>query len=407
MAMQGLEGFRWLACFLAEGVTLSSVSACGHDGGVPALGYAYVASAAAQGQAPGEVFQYTIEPDGSLMPMSAASVSTGVNPQSIASDPSGHYVYVANGNGTISQFALGTGGALTALTSRNTNIPAGHSQVSIDPKGGFLYVVTTSADPASIGSASLSQFSIGSDGTLAPLTAPVISLTHASGGLTIDSSGRYAYLAGGSSQSGQVYQFSVGSDGALQPLTPATVATSPTPTEIALAPGGQTAYAPTFCIDTYCDGEIAEFVIGVSGALTLTGTTNNIPLNESVLYHSDPREMVISDYASSAYLCIVQLGPGIGAGIYQYTIDSTGGLVQAQYQADFGDSWAPVALRLTESSSASNLYALTTAVSGLNNAAPAGQIRHYTIQSDGSLKSLETRAITASAPIDMTLVLAH
>jgi 6-phosphogluconolactonase (cycloisomerase 2 family) len=64
------------------------------------------------------VSQYTVGADGSLSPMSPATVVTGTTPRFITVDPTGSYAYVANINGnTVSQYAISTGGALVPMSS--------------------------------------------------------------------------------------------------------------------------------------------------------------------------------------------------------------------------------------------------------------------------------------------------
>jgi 6-phosphogluconolactonase (cycloisomerase 2 family) len=387
-----------------SGTTQLTVTTSG--AGVPA-GYAYVASADAQGQqVPGAVFQYTIGSDGSLTPMSVASVPAGVNPTAMVSDPSGSYVYVANlGDATISQYAVSTGGGLTALTPKVVSIAGpfpsvGGYSLSVDPNGTFLYVVTTPRDPSGSG-ASIAQFSIGSDGTLAPFAEPFINTAaSAAGPLTIDPSGQYAYLAGGTTAAGggEVSQFSVGSDGTLVPLAPATVVASQTPVGIAIAPSGQTAYVLSSCVDKACDGQVAQFTIGAAGALTSTDTTITTGS------HINPVAMVTSGSPSSAYLLVNSMGTDTNSGlVYQYTIDSTGGLVP-----ETPNSLSVTSGAVAESTYGSNLYALSANAVGVTSGAQSGgHIDHYTIQSDGLLTAVGTTSVAASLPTAMTLVVAH
>ena len=386
-----------------NGTTQLTVTSSG--AGVPP-GYAYVASADAQGQQiPGAVFQYTIGSDGSLAPMSVASVAAGVNPASMVSDPSGSYVYVANlGDATISQYAVGAGGVLEALTPKVISIAGpfpsvGGYSLSVDPKGTFLYVVTTPRDsPGS--AASIAQFSIGSNGALAPLVEPFINIaTSAAGPLAIDPSGKYAYLAGGTTAAGgQVFQFSVGTDGTLVPLAPVTVAASQTPVGVAIAPSSQSAYVLSFCIDNACDGQVAQFTIGAKGALTSTGTTI---ITGS---HINPVAMVISGSGSSAYLLANLMGTDTNSGlVYQYTIDSTGGLAP-----ETPNSLSVTSGAVAESTYGSNLYALSAnAIGVISGTQSGGHIDHYTIQADGLLTAATTTPVAASLPTAMTLVAAH
>ena len=63
----------------------------------------------------GAVLQYTVGPNGALMPASPPAVPAGAFPLGIAIDPDGKTVYAANsGDNTISQYTVGSGGRLTA-----------------------------------------------------------------------------------------------------------------------------------------------------------------------------------------------------------------------------------------------------------------------------------------------------
>ena len=247
---------------IAAGLVLGSVAACGGAGsnatdpGRPPATYIYVASENVSTSAmPGAVYQYSIGADGSVAPLSVASVPTGVTPRTVVSDPSGHYVYVANeGDATISQYAVGADGVLAALSPAVVPIAgpqnAGYT-ASIDPGGRFLYVVGSPRDPAGP-STSIAQYAIQSGGTLAPLAQAYLSLSvFGSGSLAFDSTGQYAYLPGAAAApGGLVSQFSLNPDGTLSPLAPATVAAAQGTLAVAIAPSGQTAYVMSACTDT-------------------------------------------------------------------------------------------------------------------------------------------------------------
>ncbi len=95
---------------MAVAVAMSSVAACGGAGSGVASGhrppavYIYVASTDVDNRAvPGAVYQYSIGSDGSVAPLSIASVPSGVTSSAVVSDPSGRYVYAGNdGDATIS-----------------------------------------------------------------------------------------------------------------------------------------------------------------------------------------------------------------------------------------------------------------------------------------------------------------
>jgi 6-phosphogluconolactonase (cycloisomerase 2 family) len=377
----------------------------GSGGGLP-RGYAYIASADAQRrQVPGVVYQYTIGPDGSLTPMSVASTPAGVTPTAMVSDPTAHYVYAVNlGDDTISQYAVGAGGVLMALSPPAVSVTgpfpyaAGYS-VSVDPSGRFLYVVTMPQDPPGL-SASIAQYSIGSDGTLTPLVPAYVSVpASASGPLAIDPSGQHAYLAGATSApGGQVSQFSIGADGTLAQLAPATVLATRAAIGVTIAPSGQTAYVLSTCVDNACDGQVAQYTIGANGVLTSTGA---ITLTGS---HVNPVAMVTDGTGSSAYLLTNFMGVDTNTGaVYQYAIDSTDALV-----SDTPTSLGVASGYVAESTYGPHLYALSANAVGFASGSPAGgHVDHYAIGSGGLLAAVSTTPVVASLPTAMALVAAH
>jgi len=398
------SAFRIAVC-----AALSSVAACGGTGGGagdgPPAVYAYVTTADVDNTAvPGAVYQYSIGSDGSVAPLSIASVPTGVTPTGVVSDPSGRYVYVANsGDATISQYAVGTGGGLVALSPAVVRI-AGPFQfagfaLSVDPGGQFLYVVGSPRDPPGP-TASIAQYSIQSDGTLASLAPASLTLSvSASGSLAIDPGGRYGYLPGATNApGGLVSQFSINSDGTLTPLTPATVAATQGTIGVTIAPSGQMAYVISTCIDTACEGQIEPYTIGADGTLTPTGV---VTLTGT---HVNPVEMVTDSSGSSVYLLANAMGVDTNAGaVYQYTIDSMGALV-----ADTPASLTVASGAVAESTNGSNLYALSANAIGFASGLPqGGHIDHYVLGSGGLLTPVSITAVAGSLPTSMTLVVMH
>jgi 6-phosphogluconolactonase len=408
-----LSGCSCSAFRIAVGAVSCSVAACGgtgSGGGVtssyrPPGAYAYVASADIDNRAvPGAVYQYSIGSDGSLVSLSIASVPAGVTPRGVVSDPSGRYVYVANdGDATISQYAVGTDGGLAPLSpavvhTAGPYVFAGYT-LSIHPSGQFLYAVGSPQDPAGP-SASIAQYSIQSDGTLASLAQAYLNLSvFAQGPLAIDPSGRFAYLPGATSApGGLVSQFSINSDGTLTPLTPATVSATQGAAAVTISPSGQTAYLISVCIDTACDGQIEPYTIGANGTLTPTGV---VTLTGA---HVIPVDLVTDSSGSNVYLLANAMGVDTNAGaVYQYATDSTGALV-----ADTPASLAVASGAVAESTNGSNLYALSANAIGFpSGLPPGGHIDHYAIGSGGLLTAVGTTTVAAGLPTSMTLVVTH
>jgi 6-phosphogluconolactonase (cycloisomerase 2 family) len=397
----GASALPWGACLF--------LSACGGSGD-PAMdgsGYAYIATVAPQSpQTAGTVYQYEVGSDGSLTALSAASITVGPNPRAIASDPSGHYVYVVNGDNTISQYAVGGGGGLVALSPAivNITIPASNSpdySATVDPQGRFLYIVVSPYDLTAPPEAYIAAYAIGTGGQLTPLapayiTAPI----HAAGPLAIDSSGKHAYLAGGmagpTQPGGEVAEFSVADAGTLTAVAPVTITTPAFYSTIALS--GQTAYLLSPCVDTTCDGQIAEYTVQSDGSLAPTGATT---LTGS---HVIPISLVTDASGSTAYLLTNLMGIDTNTGaVYQYAISSTGGLAPDS-PASLGVASGSVA----QGTLGSKLQVLSSNHVGAAIGPPGGHVDHYAIGADGRLTFVSTTSVAAAGyPTAMTLVAAH
>jgi DNA-binding beta-propeller fold protein YncE len=160
---------------------------------------------------------------GALAPLSTgATISTGTSASSpfyAALDPTGTYIYVANGgDNSIASFSIGTGGALTPL---GANLSISGASVIINvvvaPNNKTLYVL----DAGSTGNGQVFGFALTSG---VPGTTPITSTPAATGagptGMAIDPTG--VLLAVDNSLSHNISLFTIGSGGALTVDTPAT-----------------------------------------------------------------------------------------------------------------------------------------------------------------------------------------
>jgi len=186
------------------------------------------------------------------------TVATGLNPSSIAIDPTGRLAYVSNFQSyTISEYAISSSGMLTP--SGSTPTPNyGIFDLTISPKG-FLY----SAGP---GAGTVSEFSID------PVTGALTQLASFPNGsgepawISFDPTGAYAYVCNNISRT--VSQFTVdATTGALTQNGP-DVPTGADPMQVALDPSGKYAYTVN------ADGTVSEFTISSTGTLTPNGTVS-------------------------------------------------------------------------------------------------------------------------------------
>ena len=199
----------------------------------PTNHFAYAANFASAQLAPppgpSTISQYSIGADGSLSPMSAPTIACGSGPNSLMVDPSGKYLYVANlGDGNVGQYTINTDGSLAPMTPPTVMSSAGAGakpfSLAIDPTGSFVYVANQAADK-------ISQYRIGTNGGLVPLTIPDVAAGAGVSGLTIEPTGKSLYATNRGAAT--VSQFSIGTDGSLTPMTPSTVPSGLHPTAIA------------------------------------------------------------------------------------------------------------------------------------------------------------------------------
>lgn len=215
-------------------------------------GYAYAVNQN-QGSA-GSVSQYTIGPNGALTPMLAPTVVTnGSNSQQVAVDPVGHHAYVTNvSSNTISQFTIGSDGALTPLS---TPISLGSGpgiyypwSIAVHPSGNWVYVSVNQRS-------TVAQFTIGSDGTLSPMTPSTVAAGAYPDTVAIDPSGKFAYVSNGDANS--VSQYTIDpTSGALSPSNPPAVATGRNAWFVTVEPKGRYAY-----VSSYDDGTVSQYAI--------------------------------------------------------------------------------------------------------------------------------------------------
>jgi 6-phosphogluconolactonase (cycloisomerase 2 family)/uncharacterized protein YjdB len=225
------------------------------------------------------------------------------------------YAYVANfGSATVSQYTIGTGGVLTPNAAAAT-VTAGNQPYAIaaHPTGPYLYVANYNAN----GAGSVSQYTIGTDGSLTPNTAgATVSTQNGPNGITVDPTGTYVYVA--NFGAGSVSEYTITPSGGVNPGSLTLVASVPSGTDaasVALDPLGRYAYVPNYGADT-----ISVFTVS-AGALTLASTT---PLPAG----SAPSFAVVDP--SGKYLYVADQADGTGhpgaGSIAQFTIGAGGAL---------------------------------------------------------------------------------
>lgn len=263
--------------------------------------YVYVANMVNPG---GSVSQYTVAADGSLTPMVPASVAAGANPMAVVVDPSGKYVYVANqASNTISIYTIGASGNLTPLVNPSAWAGGSPNAIAIDKSGQYAYVANMDG--------SVWQYTIGPDGFLTPMVPASVAAGLTPVAITVDPTGRYVYVA---NFGGTVSQYTIAAGGGLVPMAPATVP-APAAHGVTVDSTGSYVYVP----NNNVSNTISQFMIGAGGTLTPM-----VPA--TVPTGSYPRALVLSPAGNYAYVpnAINSVG---GNTISQFTIGGTGGLI--------------------------------------------------------------------------------
>jgi len=264
------------------------------------------------------ISQYAIGTDGTLSPLTPATVPAGIGPSGIT--VYGSYLYVANygvGTGTTSpgtlvQYSIGAGGQLTLASSAPAGV--GASVVTINALGTIAYV-TNYLD------STISIYTIGATGVTAASTVALPAATYPAD-LILDPSGQFAYVAdlGHTTAGTTISQFSVtAATGALTPSSTATVATGSNPRWLALNPSGNYVYVPNAGSNT-----VQQFSLGSTGLLAPVSTA-------TLAAGSNPAFAVVDP--SGQYLYVADRGGGdlgltapFGNTVSQFAIADTGAL---------------------------------------------------------------------------------
>ena len=215
------------------------------------------------------------------------------------------YAYATSNNGsTVSQYSIGAGGVLAPLTPATVVAAGNPKSIAINPAGQYVYV------PDLNGSV-VWEYTVGADGTLSPMnpasvtTGPNPSDANPEG-ITVDPSGRYVYVA---TSGGAIAQYTIGAGGVLTPMATPYFNTGGQLTGITVDPSTLYAYATD-----HFNGAILQYTIGAGGALT--------PMAPASVPASGNPQVAPTVDPSGHYLYLADYG----ANILQYTIGGGGTL---------------------------------------------------------------------------------
>jgi DNA-binding beta-propeller fold protein YncE len=148
----------------------------------------------------------------------------------------GRTAYVPdNGGGVVRAIAVGEGGGLSLLPSAARQTNEAPLDLAVTPDGRFAYLTYSTWDTKAV-----AQFSVAADGSLAPLAPARVPTGEEAEALAVEPGGRALYVlcrVNGAPQSkpdsGEIWQYRINADGTLTPLTPPVLKMKEVPRAIA------------------------------------------------------------------------------------------------------------------------------------------------------------------------------
>jgi 6-phosphogluconolactonase (cycloisomerase 2 family) len=262
------------------------------------------------------------------------NVSAGLTPKSVTVDPSGKFVYVANQDtsakswtdSSISQYTIGLNGSLIPMSPAEVATGADPYTIIVDPTGKYAYATNETDN-------TVSQYTIGAGGGLTPMTPAKVATGKSPYSITIDPSGKYAYVA--NSQDGTISQYIVGSGGGLIPMSTATVATVSNPYTISVDPLGKYAYGGGTKFAIGGDGSLSFIGNGIGGGLL---TITAIDPTGKYFYQTNMNTDTVSQYTIGLNGVRTAMTPATvatGSGPVSIIVDPSGQFV---YVSNFGST---------------------------------------------------------------------
>ena len=306
----------------------------------------------------------------------------GGAPADASGVPEGFAYAVNQGGGTVSQLSIGSNGALAALTPPSVPCEMRANSLAVDPSGQYLYVVNErGATAASYGS--ISQYTIGADGALAPMTPATIATDYGPSDIAVHPSGKYAYAITyyyplGGTKLRSMAQYTIGANGTLTPMSPGAVAvTGSNPQFIAIHPSGKFLYVSDG------SGVVDQYTVDpATGALSaMIAPTAPFPFPTAghtafaITVHPSGKWAYVTDYYG---------------GIAEYTIDATSGALSPLAQTSAVGTMFQCAAWIAVDPSGK--YAYTA-----NCASTSEAISQFTVGADGTLTAMTPASVAGAS----------
>jgi 6-phosphogluconolactonase (cycloisomerase 2 family) len=272
---------------------------------------------------------FTIDATTGALTSAGPAQASRSGPRSVAVDPSGKFVYTANGGSSrtttsndVSAYTLNAmTGALSAVAGSPFAAGSNPSSVTVDPTGRFAYVSNQASRDVrayAIDTATGALASIGVGGITAGVAHEV----------TVDPSGRFVYAANGESDSVSAYAIDTAT-GALSHVTGSPFPAVGVPLSVTVHPSGKFAYVTSFAANSVSVYTIdaATGALASSGAAAATGTQpGSVTVDRSgrFAYVTNGASSNVSAYAINATTgALTAVGAAVAAGTRPTSITTT------------------------------------------------------------------------------------
>ncbi len=308
-----------------------------------------------------DVYVYSIADDGTLLSVGDPVIAGGF-PESIAADPLGRFVYVANWDGAINSYSIdNVSGALTEVVVPPTTAGSTPESVAVDPSGRFVYV-------ANRVSGDIYTYSIADDGVLTPVGSPILlpsgDLPPYPETIAADPLGRFVYVANWGAHTVSAYK--IGIDGMLAEVPGSPIGTGFNPYSITVDPSGSFVYVVSDG-DGVNPGTVFAYSVGPYGQLTYIADSPAGILPRSVTVDPSGKFAYVANYGD-----VNSLSPST---VSAYFIESNGSLTPI---GSYTAGTAPYSVAVDPSGSF--VY-----VASYGNGTDPGNVSAYSIDSNGSL----------------------
>lgn len=292
-----------------------------------------------------KVSAYTINGStGALREIAGSPFATGSSPISVTVDPLGRFAYVANECRSASRCRFGNVSAYTINSSTGalravagSPFPAGSAplSVTVDSSGRFAYVVNYCNSSCAAGTVSAYTIN-GSTGALTAVAGSPFATGNGPRSLSVDPSGQFAYVTNSEADSVTAYAISR-STGALTAVAGSPFAAGSFPDSVTVDPSGKFAY-----VANYGDNTISAYTINRStGALT---TVTSSPFAAGIT----PSWVTVDPSGHFAYVAdVCDSSPNCLAGtVSAYTINRSTGALSAVAGSPFAAGRGPYSLAI-------------------------------------------------------------